>query len=74
MLLMRVNPLRGQVGGGLALKIDTFLGSVKWHRAVKRIGAQISRDFQGPSNGFAQIESIMYGAVSIRVLSPRFDE
>ncbi len=42
MLLMRANPLRGQVGGGWALEIDTFLGSVKWHQAVRRVpfGAQ----------------------------------
>ncbi len=41
-LLMRANPLRGQVGGDWALEIDTFLGPVKWHRAVKRVpfGAQ----------------------------------
>jgi hypothetical protein len=28
MLLMRANPLRGQVGGGWALEIETFLGLV----------------------------------------------
>jgi hypothetical protein len=37
MLLMRANPLRGQVGGGLALEIETFLGPVKWQRAVRRL-------------------------------------
>jgi hypothetical protein len=31
MLLMRANPLRGQVG------VETFLGPVKWHRAVRRV-------------------------------------
>ncbi len=30
MFLMRV---RGQVGGGWALEIESFLGLVKWHRA-----------------------------------------
>jgi hypothetical protein len=30
MLLMRANPIRGQMGGGWALEIDTFLDSVKW--------------------------------------------
>jgi hypothetical protein len=42
MLLMRANPLRGQVGGGWALEIEIFLGAVKWHRAVRRVpfGAQ----------------------------------
>jgi hypothetical protein len=29
MLLMRANPLRGQVGEGWALEIETFLGPVK---------------------------------------------
>jgi hypothetical protein len=37
MLLMWVNPLREQVGGGLALEIETFLGPVIWHRAVRRV-------------------------------------
>jgi hypothetical protein len=31
---MRANTLRGQVGGGGALEIKTFLDTVKWHRAV----------------------------------------
>jgi hypothetical protein len=32
----------GQVGGGWALEIETFLGPVKWHRAIRRVpfGAQ----------------------------------
>jgi hypothetical protein len=46
MLLMRENPPRGQVGGGWALEIDTFMGPVKWHRAVRRmpVGSQKSRN------------------------------
>ncbi len=36
MPLMRVNPLRGQVRGW-ALEIETFLGPMKWHRAVRRV-------------------------------------
>ncbi len=43
MLLMRENPLRGHMGGGFwALEIETFLGPVKRHRAVRRVpfGAQ----------------------------------
>ncbi len=45
MFLMRANPLRGQVGEGWALEIETFLGPVKFHRAVRRVsfGAQKSR-------------------------------
>jgi hypothetical protein len=39
---MRADPLRGQVGGGWALEIDSFLDPVKWHRAGRRVpfGAQ----------------------------------
>ena len=46
MFLMRADPLRGQVGGGWALEIETFLGPVKWNGAVRRVpfGAQKSRD------------------------------
>jgi hypothetical protein len=42
MFLMRTDPLRGQVGGGWALEIETFLAPLKWHRAVRRVpfGAQ----------------------------------
>jgi hypothetical protein len=48
MVLMRADPFRGQVGGGA---IETFLGPVKGHRAVRRVqfGAQKNRDFQGPT-------------------------
>ncbi len=31
MFLMRADPLREQVGEGLALAIKNFLGPVKWH-------------------------------------------
>ncbi len=46
MVVMRADPLRGQVGE--ALEIETFLGLVKWHRAVRRVqfGAK-SRSNQG---------------------------
>ncbi len=42
MFLMRADPLRGQVGGGWALEIESLLGPVKWHRANRRVpfGAQ----------------------------------
>ncbi len=47
MLLMQADTLRGQVGGGGALEIETFLGPGKLHRAFRRVpfGAQNSRDF-----------------------------
>jgi hypothetical protein len=42
MVLMQADPLRGKVGGGWALEIETFLArAVKWHRAVR---AQKSRN------------------------------
>jgi hypothetical protein len=42
MFLMRAAPLQGQVGGGRALEIESFLGPVKWHRTNRRVpfGAQ----------------------------------
>jgi hypothetical protein len=45
MFWMRAYPLQGQVGGGWALEFESFLGPVKWHRAVRRvpIGAQKTR-------------------------------
>jgi hypothetical protein len=36
MFSMCVDPLRGQVGGGWALEIEFFLGTVKWHPAVSK--------------------------------------
>jgi hypothetical protein len=61
-VLMQADPLRGQVGGGWALEIETFLGPVKWHRAVRRVplGAQKSRDFLGPTPlPFAQVMDLV---------------
>jgi hypothetical protein len=37
MVLMRADPLRGQVGGGWALEIETFLSPVKGHVAVRLV-------------------------------------
>jgi hypothetical protein len=49
MFWMRAYPLLGQVEGGWALELESFLGHVKWHRADRRVpfGTQKSRDFQG---------------------------
>jgi hypothetical protein len=43
-VLMRADLLQGQVGRGWALEIETFLGPVTWHRAVRRfqLGSQKS--------------------------------
>ncbi len=51
MFLMRADTYERQVGEGWALEIESFLGSVKWHRADRRVsfGAQKTRDFQGPT-------------------------
>jgi hypothetical protein len=42
MFLMRADTLCGQMGGGWALEIESFLGHVKWHRADRWVpfGAQ----------------------------------
>ncbi len=46
MFLMRADTLFGQVGGGWALEIESFLGLVKWHRADRRVpfGGQKTRE------------------------------
>jgi hypothetical protein len=45
MFWMQAYPLRGQVGGGWALEIESFSAPVKWHRADKQpFGAQKTRD------------------------------
>jgi hypothetical protein len=36
-VLMRADTLFGQVGGGWALEIESFLGLVNWHRADRRV-------------------------------------
>jgi hypothetical protein len=53
MFWMCAYPVRGQVGGGWALDIESFLGPVKWHQADRRVpfGAQKTQDFQGPYCG-----------------------
>jgi hypothetical protein len=45
MFWMRAYPLLGEVGGGWALKFESFLGPVKWHRAHRGVpfGAQKTR-------------------------------
>jgi hypothetical protein len=51
MLLMRASPLLGQVGGGRALEILTFLGP-KWHSPDGLLPFSLgpkSLDFQGPT-------------------------
>ncbi len=42
MFLIRADTLLGQVGGGCALEMESFLGPVKWHQADRRVpfGAQ----------------------------------
>ncbi len=72
---MRADPLRGQVGGGWALEIESFLGPVKWQRSDRRVpfGAQKTRDFQGPTpptypcNGSARIKNhYVQGRINIK--------
>jgi hypothetical protein len=50
MLLMQANPLRGHVGGGWALEIETFLVLVEWNRAVRGVQfGQKKSKFPGPN-------------------------
>jgi hypothetical protein len=49
MFLMRADTLRGQVGGGWALEMESFLGPVKWHRADIRNQQQTVRCIKGRS-------------------------
>ncbi len=52
--LMRADTFRGQVGGGWALEMESFLGPVKWHRADRLVplGAKKTREFQGPTPSY----------------------
>ncbi len=52
MFLVRADPLRGQVGGGWALEIETILGP---DMATSELGPR-NRDFFGPWNGNEGIE------------------
>jgi hypothetical protein len=36
-VMMREDTLLGQVGGGWAQEIESFLGPLKWHRADRRV-------------------------------------
>jgi hypothetical protein len=51
MILMRADPLLGQVGGGWALEISSFLGP-KWHSPIGLLPfyrAQKNSQFPGPN-------------------------
>jgi hypothetical protein len=54
MFWMCACPLLGQVRGGWALELESFLGPVKWHRADMRVPfeAQKTREFQGHNKIF----------------------
>ncbi len=41
MFWMRAYPLRGQVGGGWAREIESFLVPLKWHRADRRMPCMV---------------------------------
>jgi hypothetical protein len=48
MFLMRADTLRGELVGGLALEISSFVGPCEMARADRRVpfGAQKTRDYQ----------------------------
>ncbi len=62
MLLTLANLLRGQVGGGWALEIKTFLGPLKGHQAVRRVPFVVEKKFFGPH--------ISQGPKNSRILGP----
>ncbi len=63
MLLMRANPRLGQMGGGWALEISTFLGP-KWHLPEGLMPFQKALPTHTcPRIGFACIKSFMYGGL-----------
>jgi hypothetical protein len=51
MFFISADPFPGQVGGGWALEIDTFLGPVKWHRAVMLVKKRREGDITGWMGG-----------------------
>jgi hypothetical protein len=73
MFWMCADPLQGQVGGGWALEIETFLGPVKWHQTVRWVHlgpkkVKISKAQPTPtcpSNGIARIKNFTYRAIEI---------
>jgi hypothetical protein len=75
MLLMGADPLRGQVGVGWALKIESFLGPVKWHRADKEVASAVvvrtgsGIDLCGVAPGGASSPSGGFAAVGLFVLA-----
>ncbi len=74
-LLMRADTLRGQVGGGWALEIETFWAlwnGIKQLGKCHFFGAQKVEIYRAqppstcPSNGFARMKTILCRAISIR--------
>jgi hypothetical protein len=55
MFWMRAYPLLGQVGGGWALEFESFLGPVKWHRAI-----------WGPKNSLIPFGNILFPMLTAR--------
>jgi hypothetical protein len=67
-LLMRANPLLGQMGGGWALEILTFFGTCLTARChftgPKKVSISRAKPPPAcPRNGFSRIKTITYGAV-----------
>ncbi len=50
-LMLLIHPLWGQVGGGWALEIETFLGPLIWHKAGRRVPFGAQPPPTCPSNG-----------------------
>jgi hypothetical protein len=68
--LMRADTLRGKVGGGWALEIESILGPVKWHRADRRVGG-IGYFFLFPHNAiFKPTDLAVVGFLPRQILIP----
>ncbi len=59
MVLMRADPLQGQVGRGWALEVDTFMAPVTWHRAVKRVQLGHNKKFRSPGPNTFPLAQVM---------------
>ncbi len=58
--LLPADTLRGQVGGGWALGMESFLGPVKCHRADRQVPFEAQKTLDNVS---ARIKNIMHGAI-----------
>jgi hypothetical protein len=56
---MPADLLQGQVGRGWTLEIETFLGPVTWHRAVKRVQLGPQKKLRSPGPNTFLLAQVM---------------